>query len=247
MDGPILYDELASWWPLLSAPSDYEEAASLYARLFSESSGPGLRSLLELGSGGGNNASHLKAHFESVTLVDRSPGMLHVSRGLNPDCEHVLGDMYSVRLDRTFDCVFLHDAVCYATSSDLLRAALGTLFIHCRPGGVAVIAPDFVQETFHEGTDLGGHDGDGRALRYLEWTWDPDPADSTYVVDFAYLLREGETTSVRRDRHVVGLFPQAHWMKLLAEVGFQTHVVLHRFANVEHAAVVFVGVKPEAD
>ena len=245
-DGPIFYDELASWWPLLSAPSEYEEEATLFGGLFSEYSSLGRRSLLELGSGGGNNASHLKTQFESVTLVDRSPGMLDVSRSLNPDCEHLRGDMYSVRLDRAFDCVFLHDAVCYATSLDLLRTAISTLFIHCRPGGVAVIAPDFVEETFREGTDHGGHDGDGRALRYLEWTWDPDPTDSTYVVDYAYLLREGESASVRHDRHVEGLFPQAQWLSLLAEVGFQPHAISHRFTDVEHDSVIFVGVKPEA-
>ena len=49
------------------------------------------RTVLELGSGGGNNASHLKAQFR-MTLVDRSPGMLAVSRALNPECEHVEGD-----------------------------------------------------------------------------------------------------------------------------------------------------------
>ena len=245
-DGTILYEELASWWPLLSAPHDYEEVAAFYADLFSQNSAQGLNTLLELGSGGGNNASHLKAHFETVTLVDRSVGMLDVSRGLNPECEHITGDMYSVRLDRTFDCVFLQDAVCYATSPDLLRAALETLFVHTRPGGVAVIAPDFVRETFREGTDHGGHDGELRALRYLEWTWDPDPADTTYVVDFAYLLREGTRTSVRQDRHHLGVFPQALWTDLLAGVGFEPHAVRHRFSDVEHETVVFVGIGPEA-
>ena len=88
---PKLYGELASWWPLLSAPADYaEEAAFLRAR--SNASERPARTLLELGSGGGNNASHLKARFE-MALVDPSPGMLDVSRALNPECEHVQGDM----------------------------------------------------------------------------------------------------------------------------------------------------------
>ena len=63
------------------------------------------RTLLELGSGGGNNASYLKARFQMV-LVDRSSGMLAVSRALNPECEHVEGDMRTVRLGRQFDGVF---------------------------------------------------------------------------------------------------------------------------------------------
>jgi SAM-dependent methyltransferase len=46
--------------------------------------------VLELGSGGGNNASHLKARFEMV-VVEPSPAMLAVSRALNPECEHEHG------------------------------------------------------------------------------------------------------------------------------------------------------------
>ena len=107
---PRLYGELAEWWPLLSAPEDYADEAAEYRRLIEEGARIPIREVLELGSGGGNNASHLKARF-ALTLVDRSPGMLEVSRRLNPECEHVQGDMRSVRLRRTFDAVFVHDAI----------------------------------------------------------------------------------------------------------------------------------------
>ena len=33
---PRLYGELAAWWPLLSAPSEYEEEADLYRARLSE-------------------------------------------------------------------------------------------------------------------------------------------------------------------------------------------------------------------
>ena len=84
VDAPKLYNELAAWWPLLSAPDDYAEEAAIYQRILLEASGIPTHTLLELGSGGGNNASHLKARFNLV-LVDRSPGMLQVSRALNPE------------------------------------------------------------------------------------------------------------------------------------------------------------------
>ena len=100
MDTPRLYSELAEWWPLLSAPGDYDEEAGYFRELLVEACNP--RTVLELGSGGGNNASHLKRHFD-LTLVDRSPQMLAVSRALNPECEHVAGDMRSIRLGRQFD------------------------------------------------------------------------------------------------------------------------------------------------
>ena len=74
---PKLYCELAAWWPLMSAPADYQEEAGFYTEILREACDP--RTVLELGSGGGNNASHMKAHFQ-LTLVDRSNGMLAVSR-----------------------------------------------------------------------------------------------------------------------------------------------------------------------
>jgi Methyltransferase domain len=222
---PRLYGELAAWWPLLSAPADYAEEAACYQRLLLEECDPSCQTLLELGSGGGNNASHLKARF-SMVLVDRSPGMLQVSRALNPECEHIEGDMRSVRLGRQFDCVFIQDAVVYMTTEADLRRAIETAYMHCRPGGAALFAPDHVRENFRVSTDHGGHDGADRALRYLEWTWDPDPADSSYVVDYAYLLRESDgSVHVEWDRHVEGLFARADWLRLLSEVGFEPKVV----------------------
>ena len=242
---PRLYGELAEWWPLLSAPEDYEEEAEFYRRALASASGIEIRTLLELGSGGGNNASHLKWWY-GLTLVDRSPGMLAVSAALNPECEHVPGDMRSVRLEREFDAVFVHDAVCYMTTRDDLRRAMETAHVHCRPGGVALFAPDHVRESFQPGTTSGGHDGDGRGLRYLQWTWDPDPEDSVCTVDYAYLLRERDgSVRVVHDRHLEGLFPRDEWLRLLTEVGFHAERVPFHHSELSGAVLeVFVGRKP---
>lgn len=95
-----LYSDLADWFHLLTAPGDYAEEAAEIVRL-AEAAGDGeLRTLLELGAGGGNNASHLKARF-TCTLTDVSEEMLALSRSLNPECEHVAGDMRTLRLGRT--------------------------------------------------------------------------------------------------------------------------------------------------
>lgn len=240
-----LYDELASWWPLLSAPAEYEEEAAFYARTLAAAATRPLRALLELGSGGGNNASYLKRGFEMV-LVEPSAGMRDVSRALNPECEHVAGDMRTVRLGRTFDGVFVHDAVCYMTTIGDLRRAIETAFVHCRPGGAALFAPDHVRETFQPGTDQGGHDAGERGLRYLEWTFDPDPEDTTYTVDYAFILRgPGDSVRVEHDRHVEGLFPRAQWLGLLAEAGFEPRVVPLEHSEVEPGAHdVFVAARP---
>jgi SAM-dependent methyltransferase len=213
-----MYSDLAPWFHLLTHPSDYADEAGFVTRVVDEVVGPEARTLLELGSGGGNNASHLKARFE-CTLTDVSPEMLATSRSLNPECEHVEGDMRTLRLGREFDVVFIHDAVSYLTTEDDLRSALETAAAHVRPGGVVVLNPDATTEIFKPGTDHGGHDGDdGRRLRYLEWTHDRD--GSTYAVDFVIAVQApGEDLRIVHDRHVLGVFPQATWERLLTDAG----------------------------
>jgi SAM-dependent methyltransferase len=220
-----LYEELADWWPLFSAPADYAEEAVFFSRLLTDACQPAPRTVLELGAGGGNNAFHLKSKFE-MTLVDSSPQMLGVSRALNPECDHREGDMRTVSLGRTFDAVFIHDAIMYLTSAAELNAAIRNAYRHCRAGGAALFVPDCVRESFVEETRHGGHDGPGRSLRYLQWTFDPDPTDTTYRTDFAIMLRDRSgDTRVVPDYHLEGLFPRAEWTRLLREAGFEPRTV----------------------
>jgi trans-aconitate methyltransferase len=225
-----LYAELASWWPLLSPPDDYLDEVEFFQKVLLAEGLPPAPTLLELGCGGGSNAVHLKASFAQVMLTDLSPQMLAVSRTLNPDCEHLVGDMRTLRLERTFDMVFIHDAIDYMTTLHDLRLALDTAFLHCAPGGLALIVPDYVRETFEPETDHGGTDGDGRALRYLEWTYDPDDTDTTCTTDYVYLLRENDQpVRIVHDQHICGLFPRGEWIRLLREVGFQPEITRDQY------------------
>ena len=218
---PKLYSELASWFHLLSAPKDYAEEAEFARNTIVEASATPIKTVLELGAGGGSNASHLKAAF-AMTLTDLSQSMLDESRRINPDCEHIVGDMRTLRLARVFDAVFVHDALTYLTTREDLIQCMKTAVVHCEPGGVALFMPDYVRETFVSGVHHGGHDGDGRSLRYFEWTFDPDPSDTTHTVDFVLLLREGNSpVRVEHDHHVNGLFSREEWMQFLGEAGFK--------------------------
>jgi SAM-dependent methyltransferase len=238
MTAPKLYSELAHWWPIFSAKEDYADEAATFRDILKSTNTPSPETVVEFGSGGGNNAFHMKADF-AMTLVDASADMLEVSRAINPECEHVVGDMRSVRLGRLFDAVFIHDAVMYMTSEDDLRRAIETAFVHVRPGGVALIAPDFVHETFVPSTDDGGHDGEGRAMRWIEWSFDPDPADSTFLAHFVYMLKEGDTVTVEHDVHTCGLFARDVWLRLFQETGFRTRIVVDNYKR-----DLFVALKP---
>ena len=114
----------------------------------------------------------------------------------------------------------------------------------CRPGGAALFCPDYTSETFRSSTRHGGHDVVGRGMRYLEWDWDPDPTDTTYITDFAYLLRD-ETGEVRceYDRHILGLFRCEDWLRLITDVGFQARIIHPEDRESESETPVFLGIR----
>jgi SAM-dependent methyltransferase len=234
-----MYDSLADWWPAISPPSEYAEEAAIYVEMIRDAARRPVREVLELGSGGGNNASHMKRHFD-MTLVEPSDGMREISRALNPECEHVSGDMRDVRLERKFDAVFVHDAVMYMTTEDDLRAALATVAEHLAPGGVALVAPDATTETLREATEHGGgEDASGRRARYLQWTLPPAPGGTTFETHYAFLLREADG-SVRsaHDVHHEGLFPRQTWLRLFGEVGLAAELASREIEGAEYDSFV---------
>jgi SAM-dependent methyltransferase len=238
------YGELATWWPLISPPEEYLEEAAFAASVLSSASIP-VRSVLELGSGGGHNAVHLKTRFD-LTLVDLSAGMLEMSRRLNPECDHHQGDMRAVRLGAAFDAVFVHDAIDYMTTETDLRLAIETAFAHCRPGGITVLVPDHTRENFAPSSDHGGTDGpDGRGVRFLDWVWDPDPTDTWIQTEYAFLLRDpGGSVRVVHETHRTGLFNQVVWLRLLAGAGFEPRAVTEETTEDGTPRTLFVGHRP---
>lgn len=228
-----LYDDLVPWYRLLDPPEDHASEVEIYRRAFERAiSGP-CETLLELGAGAGHNGLFLKRDF-TCTLTDPSERMLTLSREINPECEHVLGDMRSLALGREFDAVLIHDAIVYMTSEPDLRAAAETAFRHLRPGGAAIVAPDCVRDTFTESSDDYEGDDGTRSMRAIAWMWDPDPDDSTYTVDYGFLLREGAEVRAVHDRHLEGLFSVARWTRILTDAGFRVELLDRPLDEEEH-------------
>ncbi len=215
----LLYSDLAAWYHLIDPVADHEREAGVYLQHL-ERACPHGKTLLELGAGAGNNAFFFKRRFD-CTLTDLSPQMLELSRTQNPECRHAVGDMRTLQLGRTFDLVLAHDAVMYLGSEAELRQLAQTAFVHTAAGGAALLLPDTVKETFEEQTHLFEGDDGVKSMRTIEWSWDPDPADEQYRVEYVFVLRENGEVRTVHDRHVEGLFSRAQWVRAFEGAGFQ--------------------------
>lgn len=219
-----LYQDLAYLWPMISPPEDYAAEARALARLLRRTLGPERERprLVEFGAGGGHTLFHLQGLFE-CTAVDLSAPMLANCRRLNPGIPAHVGDMRQIRLGQRFDIVLIHDAIDYMTNEVDARAALATAAAHLNPGGVAVIAPTYLRETFveHDVEQDFGSDED-RQLTYFSYVHDPNPNDSMFELIMIYLIRDAVTGKVRveEDRHRCGLFDADFWARAMEETGF---------------------------
>ncbi len=242
MSLPRLYTELADWFHVLTSPAEYAEGAGIYRDAFQAHTRRPIATMLELGAGGGNNASHLKATYE-MTLTDLSVDMLRQSDKINPECEHIQGDMRTLRLDRTFDAVLIHDAIAYMTTEEDLEAAIRTAAVHLAPGEMALLVPDETTELFDAPHDSGGHDDGDRSLRYELWSFPPKAGETFYQMAFTMTIREGDVERTEHDTHVVGIFPRDTWVRLIEAVGLEAIQLPYAHSDFTREHVMFVGIK----
>jgi trans-aconitate methyltransferase len=133
-----LYTDLAWLWPLWGeATGEYAEYVRHVSRLIEQHATRPVRTLLDVGCGGGKNVLTLKRRFE-VTGVDLSPAMLAQAKALNPECAFLHGDMRTLHLQKTFDAVLMDDAISRMNTLTDFTAALRAATRHLNPGGVLI-------------------------------------------------------------------------------------------------------------
>lgn len=224
-----LYKELAEWWPLMSPHTEYEEEAALYMEIIRRHH-PAVKKAVEFGSGGGSNAFYLKREF-AMTLTDLSEDMLAVSQKLNPELQHIQGDMRNVQVGVGYDLVFIHDAIMYFTEKADLLAVMENAKKHLRTDGILFIMTDQFTETFQPSEDCGGTDDGERGMRYLEWTFDRDPNDHVTETEYAYILKDQGGMTREYDSARSGLFSMAEWQELLEQAGFHAEFERVKYAS----------------
>ena len=225
---PRLYSDLAWLWPLWGDPDgEYAEWCAHVVAMIEKHARREVKTLLNLGCGGGKNAYNLKRSY-TVTGLDLSEAMLANARKLNPDCIFVRGDMREFSLPERFDAIVVDDAVAYMTSRDDLGRLFRAAYCHLEPGGVMVVSPDKTKETFEQNESHITHaetkgKPEGVDVVFIENDYDPDPEDDTFEALIIYLIREKGVLRVVEDLHTLGIFQADLWPALLREAGFEVH------------------------
>lgn len=219
-DARRLYRDLAWTWPIISPPEHYIEETEMFAQMIRENSQILVKTVLNLGCGGGHNDMTLKKHFQ-VTSVDISKPMLELARKLNPEITYHIGDMRSVRLDKLFDAVIILDSINYMTTKEDLRAAFVTAFEHLKPGGVFLTVVEVTPVTLQPvKTSFSTHTSGDVTITFIENYYYPERKEGTYEATFIYLVRREGKLKIETDHHICGIFELKTWLRLLKDIGF---------------------------
>ena len=225
--------ELAWLWPVISPLAKHVKENEEFSKIIQAHCPVRPVTLLHLGCGGGHDDFTLKKHFK-VTGIDISEAMLGLARRLNPEADYHLGDMKTVRLDKTFNSVIIGDSVSYMLTRDDLLSVFQTAFVHLEPGGVLLTLAEETLENFQQSKTLCSDHVQGDVeVTFIQNYYDPDRQDTSYEVTLIFLVRRNGQLTVEVDRHTLGLFNLNTWLELLREVGFSVEQTEFRGWDVE--------------
>lgn len=222
-----LYSDLSWLWPMWGGShegSEYERYCSFIIDKVNQVKQRELKTLLNLGCGGGKNLNTLKKHYE-CTGLDLSKDMLVLAKELNPECSFVQSDMRSFELDKMFDIIFIDDAITYMLTRDDLEKVFIQSFKHLEVGGVLVVTPDATTESFIQNETQVFHSiksdkHPNIEVVYVTTNYSNDIKSEQSEGVFVYLIRNNGELTIESEVHKFGLFPIQVWKDLLTKTGF---------------------------
>lgn len=229
-DQQRLYEDLAWTWPIISPPEEYKEESERIRKVILKYSQISVKTLLNLGCGGGHVDSVLKKYF-AITGVDVSKNMLALAKKLNPEVSYRNGDMRTVKLKEKFDAVLIHDSINYMLTQNDLRAAFRTAHLHLKPGGVLYTFVEEHDKLRQPNVHFSTHKKDNTEITFIEHQYDPNPKDTTYESTFVSLVRRNKKLEIYTDRHLCGIFQLKTWSKILREIGFNVKQLRFKYSK----------------
>jgi SAM-dependent methyltransferase len=213
-----LFQRYGAYYDLLYRDKDYVGEADYLTRTL-RAVDPGIKTILELGSGTGRHGRLLAARGFDVLGIERSEAMAAAARramdgatvnGGAFDC--VQGDVRTTRIDRTFDAVLsLFHVVSYQTKNADLTRTFANAARHLRPKGTFFFdvwhGPAVVTERPSARVKTM-EDDQTRLIRVAEPMMDLDAG--TVTVQYTMLAEskaDGRLTTFREEHPMRYLFP----------------------------------------
>ena len=179
-DHPELYE--------LLYPEPDEATPKMCLRMFDRYLPEAPKSILDVGCGTGRDLDVLARGGAECWGVDRQPGMIEYAKSRRPHLELRVGDMRTVRLDRTFDAILcMGSALMYALTNADVDNTLATFAAHAHPGTLLVL------DLRNAAAFLGG----GTFLPRTEQRLDAPGFEATAVSEHAF-DRRGQLMTRRR-------------------------------------------------
>lgn len=218
------YKSLATLWPWLAPVEDYAAEAAVLRQVIDTLGLPSRQEtsrprLLELGGGGGAMLANFADAYVCHAL-DISREMLNVAESRVPGLVSHSGDMRKTNLKERFDVVLACDGIDYLLTEADVRATLTHVANLLTPGGVFLLGPTYVQETFEEGEaadELVA--GEGKAIFVSTKVCRLDA--NAFELSHDILVRDDAGEKRLNESHRCGLFPRGDWHDWLSEADFE--------------------------
>lgn len=205
-----LYDAIYAW-------KDYRAEVDTLLSIIRDRA-PAARTLLDVACGTGKHLDLLREHYE-VEGIDVDPEMIAIAgERLGPEVPLHVADMVDLDLSRTFDVVTcLFSSIGYVGTVERLNRALASLARHLDPGGLLVVEPWILPESF----DVGGVSAlfvDEPELKIARMDV-PRVEDRRSIVDFHYLVGTPAGIDHFTERHELMLFTHREYRAAFRRAG----------------------------
>ena len=218
MNGEV-FGDYSAYYDLIYRDKDYRAEVDYVARTL-RGAGPHVRTVLEFGSGTGRHGRLLALDGFRVLGVERSKSMLSRARAVSAlptntegsfECQ--LGDLRSVKLDRTCDAVIaLFHVISYQTRDEDLADAFRNAATHLSSAGVFLFDVWHGPAVVAQGLSTREVRIEDEALR-LTRLCQPvlDPSSKTVAVRYTLSVEDkvtGDSSSVQEEHRLRYFFPE---------------------------------------